>query len=129
MNNSKDELLKNLDESSKSFEEAMNLIKQKQETYWNTLSKQQQLMVFCVVSRRIYEGDIVQKRSYRGVLYDVFGFGPEAYVPAQMSGYLSIHNAIFDSEHMDQILMEFCKENNIENAQEKVDKYILKYHY
>ena len=85
-------------DASDQFNEVMKLIENESEEYWNSLSKKQQLKVFCAVSRRIYKGEIEERGSYRYVLYQVFGFGPEAYAPAQMSGYLSIHNAIFDSE-------------------------------
>ena len=67
------------------------------EEYWNSLSKQQQLDCFCAVMRRVYRGDVELRGSYRYVLYDVFGFGPNAYAPAQLSGYLSIHNLIWDA--------------------------------
>jgi len=85
-------------DASDQFNEVMKLIENESEEYWNSLSKEQQLKVFCAVSRRIYKGEIEERGSYRYVLYQVFGFGPEAYAQAQMSGYLSIHNAIFDSE-------------------------------
>lgn len=93
------ELLKSLDEYGELFRDAMNEEEKASEQFWNSLSKEQQLQVFCAVSRRIYKGEIVERRSYRGVLYDVFDFGPESYASAQCAGYLSIHNAIFDGEN------------------------------
>lgn len=84
-----------LNEISKTFNESMKEIEKESEEYWNSLSKEDQLKVFCAVSRRIYKGEIEDKGTYRYVLYQTFGFGPEAYAPAQMSGYLDIHNAIF----------------------------------
>jgi hypothetical protein len=80
------------------FAEVMNRIEKESEDYWNSLSKEEQLKVFCAVVRRIYDGEIKQRRSYRGVLYSIFNFGPESYAPAQMAGYLTIHNALYDSE-------------------------------
>lgn len=124
----KKEALNALEKFSSEFEEAIKEIENEQEAYWNSLSKEHQLMAFCAVVRRIQNGEFVHHRSYRGMLYDIFGFGPEAYVQAQDAGFLEIHNAIVDSMHMRDILMEFCKENSIENAQEKVDKYISEYH-
>lgn len=64
------------------------------ETEWNALSEKQKLLIFCAISRRIYKGEIEDRGSYRYVLYEIFGFGPEAYVPAQVSRYLEIHNSI-----------------------------------
>lgn len=102
----KKEFLAALEEASKVFNKVMDQIEQEQEDYWTNLSKEDQLKAFCAVSRRIYDGEIKQHRSYRGMLYDVFGFGPDAYVQAQMSGYLSIHNAIFDSNEIDELVKE-----------------------
>lgn len=80
----------------KAFMDAMKEIEQESEAYWQSLSTEDQLKVFCAVSRRIYRGEIQDRGTYRYVLYDVFGFGAEAYVPAQLAGYLDIHNAIYD---------------------------------
>jgi len=94
--------MKNFDSDSlkaaqSAFKEAMDALEADQEEYWNSLSKEDQLNAFCAVARRIYKGDIIDRGSYRYVLYQVFGFGPEAYAAAQVAGYLSIHNAIFDA--------------------------------
>jgi hypothetical protein len=86
------------DDYSKLFNGVVAEIEKESEEFWNSLTKDQQLKVFCAVSRRIFKGEIQEQGTFRYVLYDTFGFGPEAYVPAQMSGYLSIHNALFDSE-------------------------------
>lgn len=83
-----------IEEASKIYREAMAMQVQESEDYWNSLSKEQQLLAFCAVARRIYKGELEDRGTYRYVLYDVFGFGPEAYAIAQESGYLEIHNAI-----------------------------------
>lgn len=114
-----------LSDISNAFNEAMQLVEDESEKYWNSLSKDEQLKVFCAVSRRIFDGELKQKRSYRGVLYDVFQFGPEAYAPAQMSGYLSIHNAIVDADYDKNLISAFCKKFNIENAEEKFLEFLL----
>lgn len=113
-----------LEESSGTFVAAMKEIEDDQEQFWESLSKDDQLKAFCAVARRIYDGEIRNGRSYRGVLYETFGFGPEAYSQAQMSGYLSIHNSIYDGEHMRELLIKFCKDNTIIDAEEKVDQFI-----
>lgn len=92
MNN--DDKLKALDEFSELYSKAMDEVEQQHEEYWNSLTKEQQLAAFCAVSRRIHQGEIVDRGTYRHVLYNVFGWGPEAYAPAQLAGYLEIHNAI-----------------------------------
>jgi hypothetical protein len=72
----------------------MAKIEEDQEKFWSSLSKEDQLKAFCCVSRRLYEGEIKNPRSYRGILYDVFGFGPSAYAQAQTAGFLTLHNSI-----------------------------------
>ena len=98
-----------LDEISRAWNEAMQEIENASENYWNSLTKEQQLDAFCAVCRRIRRGDIVDKGTYRYVLYQIFEFGPEAYAPAQLAGYLDIHNSIFDADHDDKLLQEFAK--------------------
>lgn len=60
---------------------------------WESFSNEDQLDLFLAVVRRIYKGEFEEKGSYRHVLYDTFGFGPESYTLAQMDGFLDIHNA------------------------------------
>lgn len=93
---SNEDRLKSLEEISKIFNEAMAEVEKESEDFWNSLSKEDQLKAFCAISRRIYKGEIEDRGTYRYVLYDVFGFGPEAYAPAQLAGYLTIHNAIYE---------------------------------
>ena len=102
--------LDELEETSNAFTNAMNKIKDEQEAYWNSLSKEDQLKAFCAVSRRIFDGEIEQRGTYRYVLYNVFGFGPEAYVPAQCAGYLSIHNAIYTGIEVEEAIEKVARE-------------------
>lgn len=92
---------------SNEFNRAMNEIEQHSENKWNALSKEDQLDYFCAVVRRIHQGEVEDSRSYRGVLYDVFGFGPEAYGSAQMAGYLDIHNLIYSSDYEHKLLCKY----------------------
>lgn len=70
--------------------------------YWDNLPYEDQLKAFYSVSKRIYQGEIKDKGSYRWVLYDVFNFGPEAYVMGMECGYMYLHNAIFDGEEVNK---------------------------
>jgi hypothetical protein len=110
-------------ELSDSFNQAMSAIEHEQEAYWNSLSKEDQLKAFCAVVRRIHKGDIVDKGSYRYVLYQMFDFGPESYTQAQMAGYLTIHNCIFDSEHERDTLEAFAAQVGVENPEEAVHDF------
>lgn len=123
--------MEKLNEISEIYTAVMEDEEKRQEEYWNSLTKDQQLDVFCCVSRRILKGEIEDCGSYRYVLYDVFGFGMESYTLALDAGYMTIHNAIYDSQRLDEhcanseidTLIDFCKKNNIENGEEKVLEY------
>jgi hypothetical protein len=121
-----DELLKALDDIREPFMEAMKRSEEESEEMWNSLTHDEKLNVFCAVIRRIYEGEIEKRGSYRYVLYDVFKFGPEAYVQAQIAGYLSIHNAIYDSVTMKDILKDFTNHVNAEVTEEQIDSFLTK---
>ena len=99
--------------------------KKAQDEFWNSLSEEDRLKAFGYVTRKIYQGDIIDKGSYRYVLYNVFGFGPESYELGMDSGYMAIHNAIFDGEHFVDQLRAFCKQFCIENADKKIQEFIL----
>lgn len=113
-----------LEEVSKVFNEIHNEIQRESEEYWNSLSKEDQLKVFCAVSRRIYKAEIEEQCSYRGTLYGVFEFGPEAYAQAQMSGYLEIHNSIVSEDHDKKLLTQFCEKYKISDIETKVIDFL-----
>jgi hypothetical protein len=125
---SNEELMKKLSEASDLFVEVMKELENEQETYWNSLTTEQQLMCFCAISRRIHKGEIEDGGTYRWVLYDVFGFGPEAYAAAQDAGYLAIHNSIMTPDQERKLLMSFAEHMEIPNPDESVHSY-YKRHY
>jgi hypothetical protein len=122
----KESVKKSLEEISDVFNEAVKRMEENQEAYWNSLTKEQQLDAFCAVVRRIRQGDMIDKGSYRYVLYQVFDFGAEAYLPAQMAGYLDIHNAIFTSEQEARLLESFAKFHGL--PEDAVSRYYRETH-
>lgn len=113
------------EEISNQYIAAMKAIEEDQEKFWNGLSKDDQLKAFCAVSRRIFDGELKKKGSYRYVLYQVFGFGPESYAQAQEAGYLALHNAIVDEYYDRRMIQAFCKKNNIDDWEKKYHDFIL----
>lgn len=63
--------------------------------FWDNLSYEDKLKAFYSVCKRLYQGEIKEQRSYRGVLYDVFGFDMDSYVVGMECGYMELHNAIY----------------------------------
>ena len=79
-------------------EEARVSFERQAEDAWDSLDYDTQLRVFYAVVKRIYEGEIKEKGTYRHILYDKFGFGPEAYIKGMDCGFMYLHNAIVDGE-------------------------------
>ena len=123
MNEEQKQVLEDLHKLSKMFTEAMDDIRNERENYWNSLSKDEQLKCFCAVVERIMDGEN-EGHSYRGMLYSVFGFGPEAYAQAQRAGFLGLHNSIFDYNHQRELLLSFAKHAGLENPEEKISSYL-----
>ena len=90
----KEELERALSELRDSQEAAQSEYDLEVQAFWDSMSKEDQLKCFYAVCKRIHKGELEDKGTYRYVLYDVFGFGPDAYAIGMMSGYLNIHNAI-----------------------------------
>lgn len=72
------------------------------EAFWNNLTPQDKLKAFYAVTKRIHEGDLQDGGSYRYVLYNTFGFGPEAYSLGMESGYFDIHNSMCTPDDKEQ---------------------------
>lgn len=108
------------EDMSDTYKSVMKEIENDQEQFWNSLSKEDQLKVFCAVSRRIFKGELKVKGSYRYILYEVFGFGTEAYTQALEAGYLAIHNSIVDETYDRKLLEAFCKKYSIEDSEQKI---------
>lgn len=83
-----------LAELRQSFQERTKKIAQEDYEWWNALPYEERLKAFRSVCRRIQQGDVVERGSYRHVLYEVFGFDADAYVDGMDCGYMDIHNLI-----------------------------------
>lgn len=125
MDTDKQNPLDELHKLSEIFMQAMNELELEQEQYWDSLTKEQQLKAFCAVVRRIHKGELEDKGTYRYVLYQVFGFGPESYAQAQMAGFLALHNSIFDYNHESKLLKAFCTKYQIEDYENKITEFLI----
>jgi hypothetical protein len=76
------------------YKEAHEAYDANAEKYWNDLSYDDKLMVFYIVTKRIHKGDVIDRGSFRYVLYDTFGFDMDSYLVGMDSGYMEVHNAI-----------------------------------
>ena len=76
------------------IEEAQQNYDKNADEYWERLPYEDKLKAFYSVCKRIHKGEIKDKGSYRYVLYQVFGFGLDAYTIGMRCGYDEIHNSI-----------------------------------
>jgi len=72
--------------------------------FWHSLSEEDKLFAFYSVLKRLTDGELKNHSSYRGILYDEFGFGPESYRIGMDCGFLELHNAIYIREELDEEL-------------------------
>lgn len=79
---------------SQLLQEASETYRKDAQAFWDSLSHDDRLKAFYVVTSKIYEGDVTLRRSYRGVLYEVFGFDYSAYSVGMDSNYMELHNLI-----------------------------------
>lgn len=90
----KKSLMDTLTELGELQEDLEKQTEREMDEWWNAMSKEDQMKAFYSVVKRLVDGELVQKGSYRYVLYDVFGFGSESYMLGMMSGYMALHNSI-----------------------------------
>lgn len=76
------------------YQEARDEYDKDTEAYWESLSYEDKLKVFYIVTKRIHKGDVIDRGSFRYVLYDIFGFDMDSYLVGMDSGYMEVHNAI-----------------------------------
>jgi len=78
-----------------SYQEGKKLYEKDCNDFWESLSYDDKLKAFYSVCKRLHQGEIVERRSYRGVLYDVFQFDLDSYGVGMECGYMDLHNAIY----------------------------------
>jgi hypothetical protein len=92
------------------FQQYEKEFSEERKKFFQSLTKDQQLLVFCEVVHKLYKAEIIEKKSYRGVLYGEFGFDKNAYLLAQISNFLELHNSIVSEE----------ENNNLTNLMQKI---------
>ena len=94
----KKKLLDSLSDIGQEYEKHALEYEKECDDYWKNLSYDDQLKAFYSVVKRIHKGEIEDGGSYRWVLYDVFGFGPDAYGIGMECGYMVLHNSIMSKD-------------------------------
>lgn len=105
------ELFSALEDMRKAQEEYLNEYNAKAKNWWNNLPIEERELAFYYIVSKIYEGELVEQGTYRYILYDVFGFGPEMYGLGMDCGFMALHNAIYTNEEIKALK----EKNNIRN--------------
>ena len=74
----------------------------KAKEYYDSLGMDNQLLLFFYITNLIFENYFKDNGSYRGLLYDKFGFGPEAYSLGMDSGMFALHNSISTPDELEE---------------------------
>lgn len=98
MQDKMDDYLRASGKLAQAFEENRRANDTAADAFWNSLSYDDKCNAFHAVVSRIFEGDIKVKGSYRYVLYNIFGFGPDMYTRGMDCGYMALHNSIMNDE-------------------------------
>lgn len=94
MNDEKESIWDSFFELRKIYQEQTKQYEKETDEWWDNLEYYDRLRAFYSVCKRIHQGDVIERTSYRGVLYDVFGFDMDAYAVGMECNYLDLHNLI-----------------------------------
>jgi hypothetical protein len=83
-------------------EEVQEQYTKKAKEYYDSLGMDNQLLLFFYITNLIFENYFKDNGSYRGLLYDKFGFGPEAYSLGMDSGMFALHNSISTPDEVEE---------------------------
>jgi hypothetical protein len=95
-----DEFFKGLEVLRQEIAKSKEKYEEENNEWWSALSEKEREDAFYAVISRMYQAEVKENRSYRGALYDVFGFEPGMYAAGMDCGYFYLHNALFDGEEL-----------------------------
>ena len=102
------------------MEEAQEQYTKKAKDYFNSLETDNQLLLFFHITNTIFVNYFKDNSSYRGLLYDKFGFGPEAYSLGMDSGMFALHNAISTPEESEERFKSLIKHLDLDLSKEEL---------
>lgn len=69
--------------------------------WWLTLDNDTRIRAFRQIMKLLYIGEVQQRSTYRAMIYNVFGLGPEAYADG-LNHFMAIHNLLFTAWEAEQ---------------------------
>jgi hypothetical protein len=96
----REESLQKLSDIGQEMEKSRKVYEHDNDTWWDGLSETEREDAFYAVCKRLHQGELKERGSYRYVLYNVFGFDPGMYARGMDCGFMALHNAIYDGEEL-----------------------------
>jgi len=95
MNDSRKNLWEALQELSDIQEDIETQFDEDANTFWNALSKEEQMLAFYIVVRNLADAELKDDfETYRTILYQRFEFPSESYMIGMMCRFMELHNSI-----------------------------------
>lgn len=102
-------------------EQALEQYTQKAKEYFDSLEMDNQLLLFFHITNTIHKNYFKDNSSYRGLLYDKFGFGPESYSLGMDSGMFDIHNSISTPDESEERFKTLVKHLKLNLSQKELN--------
>lgn len=103
MSDERSRVLDELAELEQLFEKSIEEFDKETDNWWNNLSEEDQQRAFYSVMKRVVQGELRDRGSYRHILYDTFGFDHSAYAMGLRCGFMELHNSIYTQEEMREL--------------------------
>ena len=101
-------------------EEALEQYEQKAKEYFQSLEVENQHLLFFHITNTIFQNYFKDNGSYRGLIYDKFNFGPEAYSLGMDSGMFTLHNSISTPNENEEKLQKLMKFLDLDLTKEQM---------
>lgn len=71
--------------------------------WWDNLPNDAKEKAFFCVVKRIVDAELVEKKTYRQILYEEFGFPQESYYMGIICGFMQLHNSIIPPDELGEM--------------------------
>lgn len=122
MSDEREKAMIDLAETQKIFDEIEKEYDAEANSFWENLSEDDKQRAFYSVLKRLVQGELRDRGSYRYVLYDVFGFDSDSYFMGMNCGYMELHNSIYTQQEMRELRDRELASKGIEVKTYKVER-------
>lgn len=105
------------------LDKSLNLYELESKEVFESLPYEAQLKTFFHVVKTIYQAELIDKCTYRTVLYEKFNFDIDSYTIGMDCGYMEIHNSIYTYEDIIEGIVKIIKAFKNNNELSSHDLY------